>query len=140
MEAGLPDRTLVEDMPPRVYLIRHGVTAWNRDRRFQGHLDVPLSPEGEEQAEAVAEWLARRDADFAALYTSDLLRASQTAGAIGRRLGLEPVLLQELREMHCGEWQGLSVHEVEARYPGQLERWTERIDIYAPPGREGIPD
>ncbi|TME99823.1 MAG: histidine phosphatase family protein, partial [Chloroflexi bacterium] len=65
--------------PPasRLILIRHGESTWNRERRIQGQLDPPLSEQGHEQARRVAGRLARRQVD--GLYTSDLLRASQTA-------------------------------------------------------------
>src|SRR5215210_3952847 len=86
-----------------VYLVRHGLTAWNVEKRFQGHLDVPLSEEGLGQAEAVGRWLAGQSAFFTALYSSDLARASQTAQVIGRHLYLEPRLAPSLREIHCGE-------------------------------------
>lgn len=123
-----------------VYLVRHGVTEWNLQKRFQGHLDVPLNREGMAQAEAVGKWLEGLPVRFTALYSSDLTRAMQTAEAISRWLNLtvEPVVT--LREIHCGEWQGLSVDEVNARYPGQLDEWYEKVDSYKLPGGESIPD
>ncbi len=123
----------------RVYLVRHGETAWNLERRFQGHLDVPLSAVGLEQARAVASWLAEQGVGFAALYSSDLARAAQTARVIGERLRLTPVYSERLREVHGGEWQGLLVEEVEARYPGQMAEWHRKIDSFIVPGGESIP-
>ncbi len=125
--------------PTYIYLVRHGETEWNRDRRFQGQLDVPLSMVGREQAEAVAHWLARQPVHFTAIYTSDLKRASQTAQAIGDRLGITPQPVTALREIHVGEWQGLSVDEVEAGYPGQINEWADKIDSFTLPGGENIP-
>ena len=123
-----------------VYLVRHGVTEWNVQRRFQGQLDVPLSQEGLAQAEAVAEWLARQAVRFSAIYSSDLLRAMQTAETIGVHLRLQPQPTPALREIHCGEWQGLSVEAVEERYPGSLDRWHDSVDSFTLPGGESIPD
>src|SRR5438874_12863025 len=82
-----------------IYLVRHGLTEWNRERRFQGHLDVPLSVEGRAQAHRLAAWLARQPVSFTALYSSDLARAAETATTIGHTLGLHPRLSPALREI-----------------------------------------
>src|SRR5438094_8620698 len=95
-----------------VYLVRYGLTGWNAERRFQGHLDVPLCDEGLEQVGAVASWLARQPVHFAALYTSDLARAMQSAQAIGEPLGLAPTPAPAPREIHGGERQGVAAQEV----------------------------
>ena len=129
-----PDRSATT-----VYLVRHGVTDWNLDKRFQGQLDIPLSEEGWSQARAVARWLESRKAPFSALYSSDLSRAAQTAEAIGERLQLVPVLVTAFREINCGEWQGLSVGEVEQHYPGQLAEWREHVATFTLPGGESVP-
>lgn len=122
-----------------VYFVRHGVTEWNRQRRFQGQLDIPLSAEGLKQAALVANWLANQQRNFAAIYSSDLLRARQTAEKIGKQLGLEPILSKELREINVGDWQGLSYDEVNERYPGQIEEWYRTIDRFTLPGGESVP-
>src|SRR5438067_685184 len=103
-----------------VYLVRHGLTEWNLQKRFQGQLDVPLSREGLEQSRRLGQWLAGQSVRFSAIYSSDLARAMQTAQAVGECLGLVPEPAIGLREIHCGEWQGLTVEDVDARYPGQL--------------------
>jgi broad specificity phosphatase PhoE len=123
--------------PTLVYLVRHGLTDWNRERRFQGHLDVYLSPEGLAQAQALADWLTPPPHRFSAIYTSDLARARQTAQIIGHALGLQPVLAPPLREIHCGDWQGLSVAEIEERYPGKLKEWHDSIQSFTLPGAGG---
>jgi phosphoserine phosphatase len=130
-----PDETLV-------YLVRHGVTEWNLHRRVQGQLNVPLSEEGIEQARLVANWLANQQVKFAALCSSDLLRAAQTAGEIGKRLFIAPRFTPALREIHGGDWQGLDVTEIEARYPGMLREWRENVSGFRLPGMNGesIPD
>lgn len=123
-----------------VYLVRHAQTTWNLERRFQGQLDVPLSEEGMRQAKAVAAWLGGQQVAFSAVYTSDLLRARQTAQPIGERLGLVPQPVQALREIYAGEWQGLLTGEIEQRYPGQLARWYEQAHTFRLPGGETIPE
>ncbi len=127
-------------MKTQIYLIRHGETEWNRDRRFQGHLAVPLSAAGQAQARAVAAWLATQPVRFAALYTSDLPRAAQTAAVIGARLGLTPIPEAALREISVGHWAGLGRDEIETRYPGELQAWRERVAEYTLPGGESVPD
>lgn len=146
--SGTPLFSMVKTLAPptvgeahtRVYLVRHGETDWNVEHRFQGQLDVPLSAVGMEQAQAVAGWLAGQEARYAALYSSDLSRAAQTAQAIAERLDLQPIYSQELREIHVGEWQGLLSSEVEARYPGHIAAWYEKVDSFTLPGGESIPD
>jgi broad specificity phosphatase PhoE len=106
---------------PLLLLVRHGETAWNAERRWQGHYDAPLSPTGRSQAEALA---ARVALDRpGALYSSDLPRARETAEEIARRTGLEPVYDPRWREVDVGEWVGLAPDEVEARFPEGFARW-----------------
>ena len=96
----------------RICLIRHGETAWNAERRLQGHLDLPLNETGLAQAEAAARHLA--DEPFAALYSSDLLRTRQTATPLARGLGREMIREPRLRERHYGHFQGLTYEEAAA--------------------------
>jgi broad specificity phosphatase PhoE len=100
-------------------LVRHGQTEYNREGRWQGvGSDVSLNDEGRAEAARVAEALAGRfDGTVAALYTSDLARARETARIIGTRLGLSPVDEPALRELSHGRWEGLTQAEVEARWP-----------------------
>lgn len=96
-------------------LVRHGETDWNRDRRVQGHTDVPLNDEGRRQARALSATLAGQA--VAAVYSSDLARASETATIIAEPYGLEVTKVAALREKHFGTWEGLSDVEVLTRYP-----------------------
>ncbi|HET6637984.1 MAG TPA: histidine phosphatase family protein, partial [Gemmatimonadota bacterium] len=95
-------------------LVRHGQTEYNREGRWQGvGSDVSLNDEGRAEAARVAEALAGRfDGTVAALYTSDLARARETARIIGTRLGLSPVDEPALRELSHGRWEGLTQAEV----------------------------
>ncbi len=120
-------------------LVRHGQTAWNVERRFQGQMDVPLSDEGLRQAERVAGWLARLPVQFEAIYSSDLSRAADTTRIIARELGIEPAYSDALRELQAGDWQGMTVADVEERFPGQLRLWREDVTGFTIPGGEGIP-
>jgi broad specificity phosphatase PhoE len=104
-------------------LVRHGETDWNRDGRFQGHADTPLNDAGREQAHALADELAGERIDF--VYTSDLVRARETAEIIATRLGADVVARSELREIDVGEWEGLTWPEIEERYPEGARTWHE---------------
>jgi len=90
--------------PAIAYLVRHGETDWNRERRWQGWSDRPLNPRGVEQAKALAARL--RGLRLDALYTSGLARARQTAVILGEALGLEPVDEPGLREIGLGGLEG----------------------------------
>jgi probable phosphoglycerate mutase len=121
----------------RICLVRHGETAWNAEKRIQGHTDIALAESGLAQAEAVARCLPRQS--VSALYTSDLLRASQTAACIGNVLGLPLSLLPSLRERCYGIFEGLTYDEARARYPVDFHALEMRDPDYAfPEGGESL--
>ena len=96
-------------------LVRHGETDWNRDRRVQGHTDVPLNDEGRSQARTLAATLDCQE--FAAIYSSDLARALETAKIIAEPCGLEVTPVEALREKDFGTWEGLTDVEILTRFP-----------------------
>lgn len=99
-----------------LYLVRHGETDWNRDRRIQGRTDIPLNSEGRRQAAATGALLARHRWD--ALYTSPLSRAFETADIIAAQLALSPpIAVPELVERNYGAVEGMTAAEVDATYP-----------------------
>lgn len=100
-----------------VWFIRHGETEWNASKRFQGHLDIPLSPKGIGQAFRLAERLSRSQESFDSLYSSDLRRAAETAAPLAQALRLPLLTTPLLREIDVGELAGLSRLEAEARFP-----------------------
>ncbi len=114
--------------------MRHGETTWNSVRRLQGGLDAPLSPRGQAQARALAAELA--PVRFDALYTSPLSRARETAAACGTALGLEPVVVDDLREVGLGDWEGLTVGTVRAQDGDRYERWLRAPVEHPPTGGE----
>lgn len=109
-------------------LIRHGQTHANVAGRWQGWSDGALTSLGRKQAEAVARRLAAERVQVAALYTSPLRRALQTARIIGKALGLRPVCLDDLREVNFGELDGISMEEMAARDPTLFARWNNKAD------------
>lgn len=119
--------------PTRIILIRHGETAWNAERRLQGHIDIALNAEGERQAEALAGALANER--FDAIVSSDLKRAHQTAGAVARLHGVAVDTDPTLRERCYGGFEGLLYAEIEQRYPVEFAAWQSRdIDSTMPDG------
>jgi broad specificity phosphatase PhoE len=106
-----------------ILLARHGETDWNRDNRFQGHADPPLNEVGRAQAAELAKALAHEP--LAAVYTSPLRRAFETAAIAAAPHHLEPVPVEALREVDVGSWEGLTRAEVEHHFPDQYARWLE---------------
>lgn len=106
----------------RIVLWRHGRTAWNAGRRFQGQTDVPLDEVGEEQAARAAELLTGLHPDL--IICSDLVRARQTAEALASLVGAPVHADARLRETFAGEWEGLTRAELEERYGDELARWS----------------
>src|SRR5204862_3415424 len=102
-------------------LARHGETDWNRDRRWQGHADRPLTERGRAQATELAERLA--DIALDAVYSSDLRRARETAEAVAQAQGVDLVQLAELREVSVGSWEGWTRAEAETRCREGFRRW-----------------
>ena len=111
--------------------IRHAET--DLAGRFCGHSDPPINERGYRQIEELLETLDTESID--AIYSSDLSRASATANAIGRTIGLTPIVVPTLREMNFGVWEGLSWDEIEARDQTYARRWSNSYpDIPAPGG------
>lgn len=128
-------------MPTHVLFIRHGETDWNRIKRIQGHVDIPLAQSGVAQAQRLAERLAREAGGAAALdaiYSSDLQRAQQTARPTAAALGLDLRLVEGLRERAYGVFQGHDSAEIAERFPDEYARWQTRDPGFAPPGGESV--
>ncbi|MDP9401461.1 MAG: histidine phosphatase family protein [Actinomycetota bacterium] len=117
-----------------IVLARHGQTAFNAERRFQGRLPVPLDATGREQAGALAEAAAGHR--FAALWCSPLRRARETADAVAARLGLEPREDERFAETDTGEWTGRSFAEVQAEQPRAFAAFERADPGFAFPGGE----
>ncbi len=117
----------------RLVLLRHGRTASNAERRWQGHLDVSLDDVGRVQAEATASWLGKALAEDAArgavrLVCSDLSRARQTAEPLAAALGVTARPDAGLRERDVGAWEGLTHHDISVRFPAQYAAWRAGAD------------
>ena len=121
---------------PRLLLVRHGETEWNRVSRFQGSRDIPLNDRGREQGLKAAEFLKDVSLDFAV--TSPMLRPKETAEII---LQHHPVTLEthpQLVEIGHGLWEGKLETEIEAAFPGLLHQWTEKPETVQMPEGENL--
>lgn len=117
-----------------VLLVRHGETAWNREGRYQGRTDIPLSPDGEAQVRALGQRLAHLPIDIA--IASPLSRAKNTAQAIlaGRETPLE--LDAGLLEISHGQWEGQLASDIELSHAEMFGTWRSRPDRDVPAGPE----
>jgi broad specificity phosphatase PhoE len=123
-------------MSLRLFVVRHGETAFARERRYAGSRDIGLTEAGRRQCEAVARALA---GSFpAAVYSSPLGRARASAEIIAKphRLGVE--VAPAFREMTFGDWEGLTREEVAARFPDDSEVWRTAPARFARPGAEPL--
>jgi broad specificity phosphatase PhoE len=124
-----------------VYLARHGQTAYNLERRFQGHLPVPLDDTGREQAADLAERAATGASDglpFVALWCSPLLRARETADIVAARLGLDPREEPRLMETDAGDWTDRLFSDVQAEDPHGFAGFIEGRPDFGFPGGESF--
>jgi len=121
----------------RILLARHGETPWNAEGRYQGQIDIPLSPVGEGQARALGERLQTLQIDRAV--ASPLSRAQATAkAALGAaREGLLQIDA-DLQEIAHGEWEGLLASEINDKDPARLRAWREEPDTVLMPGGESL--
>jgi broad specificity phosphatase PhoE len=105
----------------RLIFIRHGETPWNVTLQYQGQGNVPLNERGREQARRAAERLRRLD--VVALYSSDIVRAWETAAIVGAAIGREPVAAPEIREIDVGQWEGHTPEELYRRFPDHMAEY-----------------
>jgi len=120
----------------RVYLARHGQTAYNLEGRFQGQLPVPLDDTGRAQAADLAERAAGHG--FRALWSSPLLRARETAEIVARRIGLSPHEDARLMETEAGDWTDRSFAEIQAEAPELFAAFLAGDPSFAFPGGESF--
>jgi probable phosphoglycerate mutase len=125
-----------------LYVLRHGETAWNTERRMQGTKDSPLTERGRQQAQAMGRRLRRelaRQPGPTCFYRSPLGRARETADIIGGEIGLDPAEWRDdprLAELGYGQWEGFSWKEIEVTHPTALADWRADPHGYCPPDGE----
>lgn len=136
---------LGEPLPPRRHnskgtrflLVRHGETDWNRQKRFQGQIDVPLNDTGRQQSQQAGEFLKDIPLDFAV--SSPMLRPRETAEIIlQHHLAIQLEFQPDLCEISHGLWEGKLEAEIEAEYPGLLHQWQQAPETVQMPEGENL--
>lgn len=117
-------------------LLRHGQIKANRQGRWHGSTDSPLTWRGRREARRTARYLGRTEPAVSAVYTSPLARCADTAAIIARRLGLVPEVHDDLREYAIGEWENLPFTELSARH--RFVELATGDHHFAPPGGETL--
>ena len=123
----------------KIILVRHGQSVGNANRIYLGHTNLGLTERGKTQAQCTAERL--RDEKIDAIYSSDLLRAHDTAVPHSEIHGLPINDRQELREVNVGVWEGMSIDDMIRDYHDEFViEWRQNFGTFTPPGGESMPD
>lgn len=123
----------------KVYIVRHGkIQTADRERRYIGHMDVPLNDAGIKQAEYLRDRLA--DIEFDAVYCSDLSRSRQTAQIIAAARNISIIANKALREIDVGDWEDCTFFEVSQRFPTEFAARGANLGYYPFPGGESFAD
>lgn len=122
----------------KLYLIRHGESAWNVKQLYTGQTDVPLSERGELQAERVAEKFAELDVD--AIYASPLKRAHDTARPLARQKKMSFQPDSRLAEIHHGAWEGSTAAVIREQYADEYHAWRTQPQRVKMPDGESLDD
>lgn len=120
----------------RLFLVRHGQTAWNLESRAQGHTDIPLDAVGQQQAELLAKAFRRHK--IARVITSDLMRSAETARPVAEAAGAELIARSDLRERSFGEWEGMAFAELRWHKEREAKRLGVSMEAVVPPKGESI--
>ena len=126
-------------MQTLIYMIRHGESVGIQKRDFLGHTDLPITEKGEKQALAAADYLASIGFAPDAVYASPLCRAHKTALlALSKCSAPAPILLDGLREIYAGDWEGKNFDALDLEYPEERLVWREDIGHARPVGGEAV--
>lgn len=117
----------------KIYLIRHGEVAWNKENAYVGVTDLPLNDTGREQAARLADYMKNKK--ISAVYSSNLSRAKETAQTIASQMGLPVQEVAELHEVNYGDWEGVNEREIATRWPDEFKEWrAQPMDVQIPGG------
>ena len=124
---------------PRLLLVRHGETEWNRESRFQGQIDIPLNDNGRAQAAQAGEFLKVIPIDGAV--SSSMMRPKETAEIIlQQHPSVSLAVTEGLWEISHGQWEGKFEHEIKAEFPGMLDAWQAQPETVQMPDGENLQD
>jgi phosphoserine phosphatase len=120
----------------KIFVVRHGETEWNKEEVFRGRKDIPLNAAGLWQAERTGVFLA--DKNISAIYSSPLSRAQQTASGISEATGVPVTLDASYTDMNFGPWEGLSLKDVQKKYPETFDTWRSYPHRFKMEGAETL--
>ncbi len=120
----------------KIYLIRHGESEANSKHVFIGHTDLDITEKGHLQAEAAAQYLKDIHADV--IYSSNLIRAYNTALHTAKVKNMDVIKTVKLREIYAGLWETLHMDEIEEKYPEDRDTWRNNIGLSRPTGGESF--
>ncbi|MCX7965333.1 MAG: histidine phosphatase family protein [Syntrophorhabdaceae bacterium] len=120
----------------RIYILRHGETHWNKEEIFRGRNDMPLNQIGIKQAELAAIYF--KDRGIERIFSSPLLRALQTAKAVGIQINRGIETIEEFTDINFGIWEGLTLKEVENNYPEDFSIWVKSPEKLSIKGGETL--
>ncbi|MGB9813397.1 MAG: histidine phosphatase family protein [Thermovenabulum sp.] len=123
---------------PRIFLVRHGETLWNKESRYQGQLDIPLSDVGRIQALKLAKRFSREN--ISAIFSSDLSRAYETARIINIFHNKTIIKTPNLRELCFGKWEGKTYEELVGEVGDEYINWLKNPFYLKPPEGESLAD
>lgn len=120
----------------KLYLVRHGETDWNIENKIQGQTDIELNENGKRQAQDFAARIIDENYKIDSIYTSSKKRACETAGIIGRALGIEPKVYPGLEEISLGKWEGYTWNQVKELFKEEYQIWRTNRRYQMPPSGE----
>lgn len=123
-------------MNKKIYLVRHGKIAWEKEKAYIGQMDLALDPEGEAQSRTLNEYFQEIPLDKA--YFSPLIRCKTTLDGLLSDRNVPRKAVKELMEISMGDWEGQSFSEIRNRYPQAYEKRGQHMDRFAPPGGESF--
>lgn len=121
----LKEHEKMNDQPTRLYLVRHGELVTSKEWRYVGQMDVELNDAGKQQIKKLSSRLSSEQIDR--IFSSDLNRTIESAEIIGNKLGIINEPISEFREIDLGVWEGLTLEEIEERFPEDLVKRSEDI-------------
>ena len=124
----LKEHEKMTDLPTRLYLVRHGELVTSKEWRYVGQMDVDLNEAGQQQIKKISSRLSSEQIDR--IFSSDLNRTIESAEIIGNKLEIINEPISELREIDLGVWEGLTLEEIEERFPDDLVKRSEDIEDF----------
>lgn len=107
----------------KIFLVRHGETDWNLKGKIQGNTDIELNKTGIKQAYELSNKMLEKNYKFSKIYSSPQKRALQTAKILSENTNIECIVVDKLKEMNLGKWEGLAWSEVRENYPLEYKEW-----------------